>query len=107
MNHQQLLHIIDKYNDLFVKQNKINPSIQNNILFIDIGYTKSSFIVSNYKYKEFKLEFVDGIENIGGQNFDYLIYEYCINEFKKQNKNNQINDKMKFKLLEVIPKSRQ
>ena len=36
-----------KYRDLFVQEkNKVNPTIEKNILFIDIGYSKTSFILS-------------------------------------------------------------
>ena len=89
-----------KYSDLFVETN------EKNILFIDIGYSKSSFILSNFKYDEFKVEYVDYIENIGGRNFDYLIYEYCINEFKKNNTLDEINDRMRYRLIEEIMKKR-
>ncbi len=45
----------NKYRDLFVQEiNNIDTTIQKNILFIDIGYSKTSFILSNFKYNEFK-----------------------------------------------------
>ena len=74
-----------KYRDNFViEKNKVDPTIEKNILFIDIGYSKTSFILSNFKYNEFRVEYVLCDPYIGGRNFDELIYNYCINEFKKK-----------------------
>ena len=100
-----------KYRDNFViEKNKVDPTIEKNILFIDIGYSKTSFILSNFKYNEFRVEYVLCNPYIGGRNFDELIYNYCINEFiriKKINKNEfKITSKMKYRLIEVIKKSR-
>jgi molecular chaperone DnaK (HSP70) len=99
----------NKYRDLFVQEiNNIDTTIQKNILFIDIGYSKTSFILSNFKYNEFRVEYVLCDPYIGGRNFDELIYNYCINEFKKENKikDSDITDKMKYRLIEEIKKKR-
>ena len=49
----------NKYRDLFLNnENKIDTTIEKNILFIDIGHSKTSFILSNFKYDEFKVEYV-------------------------------------------------
>ena len=74
-----------KYKDIFLnKEKKIDPNIEKNILFIDIGYSKTSFILSKFKYNEFKVEYVLCDDNLGGRNFDELIFNYCIEEFKKK-----------------------
>ena len=98
-----------KYKDIFLnKENKIDPNIEKNILFIDAGHSKTSFILSNFKYNEFKVEYVLCDPHLGGRNFDELIFNYCIEEFKKENElqNIEITDKMKYKLIDSIEKSR-
>jgi len=98
-----------KYKDIFLnKEKKIDPNIEKNILFIDIGYSKTSFILSKFKYNEFKVEYVLCDPYLGGRNFDYLIAKYCINEFKKINGYNNINvnNKMRYRLIESIKSAR-
>ena len=97
-----------KYRDLFVREKKIDPTIEKYILFIDIGHSKTSFILSYFKYNIFEVKYVECIPNIGGRNFDELIYNYCINEFKKKKKLNdiKISPKMRYRLLEQITKKR-
>ena len=99
-----------KYKDIFLnKEKKIDPNIEKNILFIDAGHSKTSFILSNFKYNEFKVEYVFCNPNLGGRNFDYLIAKYCILRFKQVNHFNivKVDDKMKYKLLEEIRKARE
>ena len=100
-----------KYRDLFVQEkNKVNPTIEKNILFIDIGYSKTSFsfILSYFKYNKFEVKYVDYIPNIGGRNFDELIYDYCVDKFKQENniEDSDISIKMKYRLIEEIKKKR-
>jgi molecular chaperone DnaK (HSP70) len=98
-----------KYKDIFLnKEKKIDPNIEKNILFIDIGYSKTSFILSKFKYNEFKVEYVLCDDNLGGRNFDELIFNYCIEEFKKKNKYETINvnNKMRYRLIESIKSAR-
>ena len=99
-----------KYKELFIdEQNKINHINQKNILFIDAGHSKTSFILSNFKYNEFKVEYVLCNPYFGGRNFNYLIAKYCILKFKQVNNFEKviIDDKMKYKLLEEIRKARE
>ena len=100
-----------KYRDNFVKQKtKVDTTIEKYILFIDSGYSKTSFILSYFKYNLFKVIYVTCIPNIGGRNFDEEIMKYCINEFliKENIKNEDFNftNKMKYRLLESIKKAR-
>ena len=91
-----------KYKDIFInEENKIMKN-KKNILFIDIGHSKASFILSTFKYNEFKIEYVFNDYNFGGRNFDYLIGKYCVKEFKQINKLDKIelNDKMYYRLIE-------
>ena len=94
-----------KYKDTFVEQkNKVDPTIEKYVLFIDSGYSKTSFILSKFKYNEFKVVYVDCLPNIGGRNFDNLIFDYCLKE-NKINKED-VTIKMKYRLLEEIRKKR-
>ena len=100
-----------KYRDNFVKQKiNVDTTIEKYILFIDSGHSKTSFILSYFRYNLFKVIYVTCIPNIGGRNFDQEIMNYCINEFlikeniKKEDFN--LTDKMKYRLLESIKKSR-
>ena len=98
-----------KYKDIFLnKEKKIDPNIEKNILFIDAGHSKTSFILSKFKYNEFKVEYVLCDDNLGGRNFDELIFNYCIEEFKKENKINEfiVTSKMRYRLIESIRNSR-
>ena len=103
-----------KYRDNFVyEKNKVDKTITKFILFIDSGHSKTSFILSKFKYNEFKVLYVSTLTNVGGRNFDELIFKYCINEFIANN-NLSINEinlsskylKMKFRLIEAIKKAR-
>ena len=90
-----------------IVRKKIDPNIEKNILFIDIGYSKTSFILSKFKYNEFKVEYVLCDDNLGGRNFDEIIYKHCVSYFTKEIKENiEISNKMKYKLLEEIQKKR-
>ena len=98
-----------KYKDNFIQEsNKIDTSIIKKILFIDSGHSKTSFILSQFKYNEFKVNYVLCNPFLGGRNFDYLIFEYCIEEFKKINNidNIEITSNMKYKLIETIRNER-
>jgi molecular chaperone DnaK (HSP70) len=98
-----------KYRDLFLNEDKkIDPIIEKNILFIDAGYSKTSLIISNFKYNEFKVEYVLCDYNLGGRNLDYSIAQFCMKNFKRLNNIEKIdlNDKMKYRLIEEIKKSR-
>ncbi len=83
-----------------------NEDNKKTILFIDIGYSKSLFILSEFKYDEFCVLNVLNIPHIGGRDFDLVLFNYCIKEFKKQNGEIEISDKMKYKLLVEIQKKR-
>ena len=95
----------NKYKDLFSFQNK---NIEKNVLFIDSGHSKTNFILSKFAYNKFSVEYVDCIIDFGGRNFDNLLGEYCLNEFKKENNLNdyKLDAKSKYKLLDAIQKSR-
>ena len=99
----------NKYRDLFANGNDILDNIEKYILFVDVGYSKTSFILSYFKYNEFRVEYVKCIPNFGARIFDERICDYCINKFKQEKNLNdlEVTDKMKHRLYEVISKQRQ
>ena len=94
----------NNYSEFFLLNNGENT--EKNILFIDIGYSKSLFILSNYKYNEFCVLKEVNIPHFGGRDFDLILFKYCINEFKRNNNNIVITEKMKYRLLVEIQKKR-
>ncbi len=102
-----MYYIYNQFNNLFELKENIYSNTRY-ILFIDAGHSKTSFILSKFKYNEFKVEYVLCDDNLGGRNFDELIFNYCIEEFKKENKltNIEITDKMKYNLIDSITKER-
>ena len=98
-----------KYRDLFViEKNEIDITIEKNILFIDLGYSKSNIFLSKFKYNHFSVEKLYCLSEFGGRNLDDKIFEYCIKKFKKKNMidNLEITARMKYKLNEEIIKSK-
>ena len=77
------------------------------IIFIDAGYSKTSFILSKFTEDNFEVIDVDNIIFFGGRDFNYRIYKRCIEIIEKEN-NVKIeeNGKMKLKLIEEIEKQR-
>ena len=77
------------------------------IIFIDIGHSKTSFILSEFTKKEFIVKNVVNIPFLGGRDFNKKIFDFCIMEFKKKNKRElNLTPKNKIKLMEEIEKAR-
>ena len=93
----------NKYKDLF-GNSQIKQQLTKTVLFVDIGQSKTSFILSNFKYYEFCIEYKTFLKDIGGRNFEKILYDYCIKNsgFDKL----KINDNMRYRLLEEIKKKK-
>ena len=70
----------NRYNDFF-KQNK-NKVI--NVVFVDIGHSKTTFILSQLTFNTFKVLYVKSIPYLGGRDFDEIIFKYVKNQFKNE-----------------------
>ena len=70
----------NRYNDFF-KQSKEKVI---NVVFVDIGHSKTTFILSQLKFNEFKVLYVKSIPYLGGRDFDEIIFEYVKIQFKNQ-----------------------
>ena len=98
----------NKYRDIFVtNKTNVNKTDKNNVIFIDIGYSKMNIIFSTFNFAEFKVEY----PNLGGRDFDNKIMKYCLKDFIKKHPNippNQelLNLKLKKRFLEIIEKGR-
>ncbi len=106
-----------KYRDMFIKAKiGVDRNIQKNIVFIDIGYSKTSFIFSTFNYKEFKIKKVKCLPFLGGRNLDFIILKKLMDKFtkktkviesmKKRENSNILDPKSTYRLLEAIEKTR-
>ena len=94
-----------KYRDMFVTQKiNVNKSIEKNIIFIDIGHSKTSFIYSTFNYAIFKVNKVKCLYNLGGRNFDSILLNECYKDFSS--KNVQPSDIQNFKNVFTKQKKR-
>ena len=76
-----------KYRDMFIRGKiGVDRHIRKNIIFIDIGYSKTSFIFSTFTYNEFKVLNVKCLPYLGGRNLDFIIFKQLIDKFLRKNK---------------------
>ena len=77
------------------------------IIFIDIGHSKTSFILSEFTKKEFVVKEVKNIPFLGGRDFNYRIFELCLKKFEEENKRKLvITERNKIRLMEEIENKR-
>ena len=101
------------YKNLFLQEtNEVDPNIVKHVIFIDSGYSKTSFIYSTFSYSNFKVLLVKSYYNLGGRDIDEKLFDYCKQNFKKNqtmSKNDSdsfMNIKNKVSLLQAIDKAR-
>ena len=75
----------NRYSDMFVTQ-KTNVTTNKNeyVVFVDIGYSKTSFIFAKFTYNIFKVEYVQIYPHLGGRDFDNAIMKYCLEYFMEK-----------------------
>ncbi len=106
-----------KYRDMFIRGKiGVDRHIRKNIIFIDIGYSKTSFIFSTFTYNEFKVLNVKCLPYLGGRNLDFIILKKLIDKFlnkkevkeakEKRGDKTILDPKIKYRLLEAIEKTR-
>ena len=77
------------------------------IIFVDIGHSKTSFILSEFSRKKFSVKCVENIPFLGGRDINNELFELCLNEFKKQNNIElKVTGRNKIRLLEEIEKAK-
>ncbi len=72
-------------------------------IFIDIGHSKTSLILSQFSRKKFSVKRVINIPFLGGRDINRRIFDLCLQEFEKQNnKKLIITGRNKIRLLDEI-----
>ena len=102
-----------KYRDMFVSEKtKVDKNMIKHVIFIDSGYSKTTFTYSSFSYLNFKIHLVKSYYNLGGRNIDEILFDYCKEAFMKEqtmSKNDResfMNIKNKVRLLQAIDKAR-
>ena len=95
----------NKYYDFFVKKKEIQKNVEKNVIFIDIGHSKTIFVYSTFNYKEFKVQKVKSLPNIGGRNFDMAIAKKCLEKYTEEEQKG-LTYKSKIRLLETVEAAR-
>lgn len=67
-----------------------------NVLFVDIGATKTTLSLIGFSNKDTQVLDYDYERNLGGRDFDWKIMEHCDAWFKKKHGCSPINDKKAF-----------
>ena len=98
----------NRYKNLFIESdNKINPNVTRYILFVDVGHSKTSFIVSEFKPQYFRVVNADSDCYLGGRDMDKLLFTHLSAVFYKQTKIDiTSNKKSAIRLMEQITKAR-
>ncbi len=77
------------------------------VIFIDVGHSKTSFILSKFNEEEFEVIKVENILFFGGRNLNEIIYDECLKEFKRVNgRDMKITGRNTIRLMEEIEKLR-
>lgn len=107
-----------KYKDYFIVQDAlgnnpnsagVNPTIVKYIIFIDAGYSKTTFVFSRLTYNQFSVLRSFCLPFLGGRNFDQKIFNFCAKKFASEHGGADIskNKKTVLRMLESIKKARQ
>ena len=81
-----------KYRDMFIKGKiGVDQLIKKNIIFIDIGHSKTTFIFSSFKFNEFKVLYVECLPYLGGRNIDFIILDKILEDY---NKNEEVKEEL-------------
>ena len=82
---------------------ELNDDDKKYIIFIDIGHSKTSFILSEFTKKEFIVKNVVNIPFLGGRDFNNRIFEFCLKKFKEEyNRDLTVTGRIKVRLMEEI-----
>ena len=71
-----------RYKDMFVSnKTKVDKTIKKNVIFIDIGYSKTTFIFSTFNYAYFKVKYVKTLTDKKKKKKNKKKEKVCIEEF--------------------------
>ena len=78
---------------------------QQNVLFVDFGYSKTSLCVASVSNKSVEIIYESYLQNIGIRNMDWILCEYYCLLIEKQTGEDPRGDrKVRIKLLKAIEK---
>lgn len=102
----------NRYKSLFVEAEKnnqlvINPNAIKYVMFLDLGHSKASFILSEFRPKYFRVLNVETNPFLGGREMDKLVFTHLCLIFYNQTKVDISNNKKSsIKLMEQITRAR-
>lgn len=102
----------NRYKSLFVEAEKnnqlvINPNAIKYVMFLDLGHSKASFILSEFRPKYFRVLNVETNPFLGGREMDKLVFIHLCLIFYNQTKVDISNNKKSaIKLMEQITRAR-
>ena len=104
------------YHDYFVVKNisdsdptkkGVDPTVVKYVIFIDAGYSKTSFIFSKLTHNVFTVLDSSTMPFFGGRNLDDAIFRMCVQKFKeKTGIDISKNKKIRIRMLDQIAKTR-
>ena len=98
-----------KFKNIFEeKEGILNKNTKKFIIFIDAGHSKTTFILSEFAFTEFKVLNVKCLPYLGGRDFDEKIRDYLIYQFEQKYKIPfpRQNAKLKYRMMTEIIKAR-
>ena len=98
-----------KFKNIFEDNNgAINKNIKKYVIFIEAGHSKTTFVLSEFAFEEYKVLNVRCLLYLGGRDFDEKIREYLIYQFEQKYKTifPRQNAKLKYRMMTEIFKAR-
>ena len=98
-----------KFKNIFEDNNgAINKNIKKYVIFIEAGHSKTTFVLSEFAFEEYKVLNVRCLPYLGGRDFDEKIREYLIYQFEQKYKTPfpRQNAKLKYRMMTEIFKAR-
>ena len=98
-----------KFKNIFEDTNgTINQNIKKYVIFIDAGHSKTTFVLSEFAFNEYKVLNVRCLPYLGGRDFDEKIRDYLIYQFEQKYKIPfpRQNAKLKYRMMTEIFKAR-
>lgn len=91
----------------FFKKAEMAEETERNVVFVDLGHSKSTITITQFKQGEMKILSTHSDRNIGARNIDYLLVEKFGEEFtKKFGCDPRKNVRARLRMLDTIEKQR-
>jgi molecular chaperone DnaK (HSP70) len=99
----------NRYKDLFLEKGStaINPNTSKYVMFLDMGHSKTTFFISEFRPQFFRVASCESNPFLGGREMDKLIFNHLCGAFYNKYKIDiSSNKKSAFRLMEQITKAR-